>query len=183
MDGRRQTGFDHGRVDDQAPVVQFQFPWIPQTKVIPVGDRDLHLHGRGAQIQQTPEGAQRIRLDERFMEGGRGQFQIEFAGEFGDRRHEPFGQVFVVEGAGWRRRGWFCAGLFEEQQGGQGGTAGDEDGSQVLVFDRSLLSRGSKRPGLGPGRLSGGLGVSAASLESGRHQTKTRALSQTYSTE
>jgi len=31
--------------------------------------------------------------------------------------------------------------------------------------------------GVEPGRLSGGLGVSAASLESGRHQTKTRALS------
>jgi len=113
--------------------------------VIPVGDRDLHLHGGGAQIQQAPEGAQRIRLAERLVESGRGQFQVEFAREFGDRRHEPFGQVFVVEGAGWRRRDWFCAGLFEEQQGGQRGTAGDEDGSQVLVFDRSLLSRGSKR--------------------------------------
>ena len=54
VDGRWQARLDRRRVDDQAPVFQFQLPSVPQAQVVAIRDRHLHLHDRGAQIQQAP---------------------------------------------------------------------------------------------------------------------------------
>ena len=106
---------------------------------------DLHLNDGGAQVKQSPARRQFALFGECLVERGRRQFEVEFLGQLGDGGDEPFGQVF----AGERCDGWWCrppAGLPQEQQRGQSGTAGDEDRGEMMVFDTKLLSRNGTTP-------------------------------------
>jgi hypothetical protein len=139
-------------VDDQSSLFEFDLPSFPQVQVIAIGDRYLHLHDRGAQIEPSPESCSMTFSGECLVERSGCQFQIEFLGQFRDGRDESFAQVFVTEGL-WAWRYWRLFDSSQERQCYQGRAAGDDNGGQMMVFDKTLLSGKKQNPGNGRGLL------------------------------
>jgi len=173
VNGRRQARLDGRCLNDQAPVFEFKLPAVAEAQVVAIRHRHLHLNGGRAQVDHSPAGTQVALPGERLIEDRRGQFQVEFLGQLRDGRHKTFGQIFGGEGhGGWR--GGCGLRLSHQQQGGQGGTAGDKNRGEIMVVDKELLSVKTKP------RLRAG--VVRVMIRRPTDQTKAMALSKAYNT-